>query len=224
MMKQDDDPSLELTPELLLKAYSVGIFPMAESADDPEVFWVEPEQRGILPLDEFHLPRSLRKFMKKNPFQVTINTAFSQVMELCAEETPARGQTWINDQIFELCNQLHAMGFAHSLECWDGEKLVGGLYGVSLGSAFFGESMFSRATNASKVALVHLIYRLRRNGFTLLDTQFTTAHLEKFGVIEISKESYSELLREALSINADFTHQDGGGTSDSILQSFNQIS
>lgn len=216
--------NIEITADVLLKAYSVGIFPMAESANDPTLFWVEPDMRGILPLTEFHISRSLQKFMRKNPFEIKINTAFSEVVDQCAMETPARGQTWINSQIKRLYQELYLHGHAHSVECWQDGELVGGLYGVSLGSAFFGESMFSRKTNASKVALVHLVYRLRKNGFVLLDTQFTTEHLEKFGVIEIPKMEYNVLLNEALQSEADFAHQDGGGTSDVILQSLSQMS
>lgn len=218
------DREFKITPEILLNAYAMGVFPMSEAADDPELFWVEPDIRGWLPLDDFHISRSLRKFMKKNPFEVKINTAFSDVIELCAEEAPDRSSTWINEEINSLCNQLHLVGHAHSVECWEGDALVGGLYGVSLGGAFFGESMFSRKTNASKVALVHLVHRLRTNGFSLLDTQFSTPHLEKFGVKEISKDEYQEKLKYALTLEADFSDQAGGGTSEVILQSVSQIS
>lgn len=224
-----------LTPELLIKAYTVGIFPMSEGADDPTIFWVQPEMRGILPLDKFHLPRSLRKAMRKNPFTVTIDTAFADVMKLCAQEAPDRESTWINDEIMNAYIGLHKLGNAHSVECWQDGELVGGLYGVKVGAAFFGESMFSRKTNASKIALTHLVHRMRLGGFTLLDTQFTTPHLEKFGVIEIPKEDYELLLEPAVSQFANFfpytsadsgnpDGYDGGGTSDSILQSFSQIS
>ncbi len=215
---------LEITPQVLLKAYACGIFPMAEDADDPELFWVEPSMRGILPLDDFHIPRSLKKTMRRNPFNVRVDTAFARVVDLCAEETPKRGKTWINDQIKRLYSQLHDMGRAHSIECWDEDELVGGLYGVSLGGAFFGESMFSRATDASKIALVHLVHRLKYGGFELLDTQFTTTHLERFGVIEVPREDYHRMLEEALQVNADFHTYDGAGTSDSILQSLSQMS
>lgn len=228
-MSGTDSIALEITPTVLLKAYACGIFPMAEDANDPELFWVEPDMRGILPLDGLHIPRSLRKTMRRNPFTVRTDTAFASVVDLCAEATPRRGKTWINGQIRQLYLQLHELGHAHSVECWIGDDLVGGLYGVSLGGAFFGESMFSRATDSSKIALVHLVHRLRMGGFALLDTQFTTAHLERFGVIEIPKSEYHELLEEALQIPADFSAMergayDGAGTSDSILQSLSQMS
>lgn len=215
---------LEITPEILLQAYRCGIFPMSESADDPEIFWVEPEFRGIIPLNEFSISRSLRKTMRKNPFEIRIDTAFCQTVEGCAKYTPKRGTTWINEKIKHLYNQLHAMGHAHSVESWKDGKLVGGLYGVRLGAAFFGESMFSEQTDASKIALVHLIHRMKAGGFTLLDTQFTTEHLNRFGAREIPKSDYAILLEEALMVEADFNPYEGGGTSDSILQSFSQIS
>ena len=192
--KQD----LTITPDILLRAYSIGLFPMADSADDPELFWVEPELRGIIPLDEFHVSKSLAKAMAKKPFDIRFDTAFSLVVEKCAEPAPDRPSTWINGEIRQLYNALHDMGHAHSVEAWEGDELVGGLYGVSLGSAFFGESMFSRRTNASKICLVHLVERLKAQGFTLLDTQFTTDHLKTFGAIDISKEDYRVLLEEAM--------------------------
>ncbi|MGB7336012.1 MAG: leucyl/phenylalanyl-tRNA--protein transferase [Salaquimonas sp.] len=223
-MNSPDNVIFEITPEVLLKAYSIGIFPMAESADDPELFWVEPEMRGILPLDEFHIPKSLQKAMRKNPFEVRIDSAFMQVVEACAEPGPGRDNTWINRQIKKLYWQLFEMGHCHSVECWNDGELVGGLYGVQLGGAFFGESMFSRQTNASKIALAHLVHRMRAGGFLLLDTQFATKHLERFGVLEIPKKQYGGLLAEAIALDADFNPYEGGGTSDSILQSFSQIS
>nr|CAD6418016.1 leucyl/phenylalanyl-tRNA--protein transferase [Rhizobium sp. Q54] len=187
-----------ITPDILLRAYSIGLFPMAESADDPEIFWVEPEVRGILPLDDFHISKSLRKTLRREPFDIRIDTAFEQVIEKCAEPAQDRPSTWINATIRKLYADLHAMGHAHSVEAFDGDDLVGGLYGVSLGSAFFGESMFSRRTDASKICLVHLVERLRRSGFTLLDTQFTTEHLRTFGAIDISKEDYLVRLKDAV--------------------------
>jgi len=223
-MSRNDDIVLEITPQVLLKAYSCGIFPMAETADDPGLFWVEPEIRGIIPLEEFHLPRSLRKVMKRNPYTVKVDTAFSETIAACAAATTSREKTWINARIQRLYTDLHKIGHAHSVECWQNDKLVGGLYGVRLGRAFFGESMFSRSDNASKIALVHLVHRLKAGGFSLLDTQFTTDHLRKFGAIEIAKDEYSAMLTEALQEEADFFNQDGGGTSDSILQSFSQMS
>lgn len=189
----------EITPEILLRAYSIGLFPMSESADDPEIFWVSPDLRGVLPLDErFHVSHSLAKFIRKHPFEIRINHDFPGVMHACAEETPERTETWINGTIHRLYGELHRWGHAHSVEAYDGDALVGGLYGVSLGSAFFGESMFSRRTNASKVCLVALVDHLRAKGFTLLDTQFTTDHLKTFGAIDIPKDDYLVLLEEAM--------------------------
>lgn len=187
-----------LTPQLLLRAYSIGLFPMADSADDPEIFWVEPEIRGILPLNQFHVSRSLRKAIKQQPFEIRRNYAFSDVVAMCAESAPDRPNTWINATIKELYAELHQMGHAHSVEAWQGERLVGGLYGVSLGAAFFGESMFSRETNASKICLVHLVEHLNARGFRLLDTQFTTEHLKTFGAIDVPKEQYLLMLKEAI--------------------------
>lgn len=187
-----------ITPELLLRAYSIGMFPMSDSADDPELFWVEPEIRGIIPLDEFHVSASLAKAIRKRPFDIRFDTAFDQVVDKCAEAAPDRPSTWINQTIRELYGALHRLGHAHSVEAFEGEELVGGLYGVSLGSAFFGESMFSRRTNASKICLVHLVQRLRERGFTLLDTQFTTEHLKTFGAVDIPKEAYGLLLDKAM--------------------------
>ncbi|MCJ8518955.1 leucyl/phenylalanyl-tRNA--protein transferase [Pseudorhizobium tarimense] len=187
-----------ITPDILLRAYSIGLFPMAESADDPEIFWVEPEVRGVLPLDDFHVSRSLAKAIRKKPFYIRVNTAFDRVIDLCAEPAADRANTWINATIRLLYSELHRMGHAHSVEAWEGDELVGGLYGVSLGSAFFGESMFSRRTNASKICLVHLVERLQAKGFSLLDTQFTTEHLKTFGAIDVPKEDYLEMLKEAV--------------------------
>lgn len=187
-----------ITPELLLRAYSIGLFPMSDAADDPEIFWVEPEMRGILPLDAFHISKSLAKAVRKTPFDIRFDTAFDAVVKKCAEEAEDRPSTWINDTIKELYGALHKLGHAHSVEAWEGDALVGGLYGVSLGSAFFGESMFSRRTNASKICLVHLVERLKIRGFTLLDTQFTTEHLKTFGAIDVPKQDYMKLLDRAM--------------------------
>ncbi|MGK6312972.1 leucyl/phenylalanyl-tRNA--protein transferase [Neorhizobium sp. DT-125] len=187
-----------ITPDILLRAYSIGLFPMAESADDPEIFWVEPEMRGILPLDQFHVSKSLAKAIRRKPFDIRFDTAFERVIAFCAEPAEDRPSTWINATIRKLYSELHRMGHAHSVEAWEGEELVGGLYGVSLGSGFFGESMFSRRPNASKICLVHLVERLKANGFTLLDTQFTTEHLKTFGAIDIPKDDYLGLLRAAV--------------------------
>ncbi|KJF68644.1 MULTISPECIES: leucyl/phenylalanyl-tRNA--protein transferase [Rhizobium] len=183
-----------ITVDMLLRAYSAGLFPMADSADDPELFWVEPEIRGIIPLASFHVSKSLAKVMRRKPFEIRFNTAFEAVMAGCAAEAPDRPSTWINATIRKLYTELHQIGHAHSVEAWDGKELVGGLYGVSLGAAFFGESMFSRRTNASKICLVHLVERLRASGFVLLDTQFTTEHLKTFGAIDVPKQEYAKML------------------------------
>ncbi|MBY5457293.1 leucyl/phenylalanyl-tRNA--protein transferase [Rhizobium leguminosarum] len=187
-----------ITPEILLRAYSIGLFPMAESADDPEIFWVEPELRGVLPLDHFHVSKSLAKTVRKKSFEIRFDHAFDQVIAACAEETSGRPSTWINRTIRSLYSTLFDMGHAHTVEAWEGDELVGGLYGVSLGSAFFGESMFSRRTDASKICLVHLVDRLRERGFTLLDTQFTTEHLKTFGAIDVPKADYAVMLSAAM--------------------------
>ena len=183
-----------ITVDILLRAYSAGLFPMADSADDPELFWVEPEIRGIIPLDDFHVSKSLAKAMRKKPFDIRFNTAFEAVMAGCAAAAPDRPSTWINATIRKLYTELHQIGHAHSVEAWEGKELVGGLYGVSLGAAFFGESMFSRRTNASKICLVHLVERLKASGFVLLDTQFTTEHLKTFGAIDVPKQDYAKML------------------------------
>jgi leucyl/phenylalanyl-tRNA---protein transferase len=187
-----------ITPEILLRAYSAGLFPMAESADDPEIYWVQPKVRGIIPLDRFHVSRSLAKTLRHKPFDIRVDTAFDRVMEFCAESTEMRPTTWINPLILTLYKELHRMGYTHSVEAWEGDELVGGLYGVSLGSAFFGESMFSRRKDASKICLVHLVQRLTERGFTLLDTQFTTEHLMTFGAVDISRKDYEKLLEKAM--------------------------
>ncbi len=194
----------ELTPELLLRAYTVGVFPMAESRDAPTISWIDPRNRGILPLDAFHVPKSLRKTVRKGVFDVRCNTAFAEVIQECAMRTVGRRETWINVQIEDAVNQLHQMGYAHSVECWQEGRLLGGLYGVALGGVFFGESMFSRATDASKVALVHLVARLRLGRFRLLDTQFTTDHLKRFGAVEIPARDFLPKLESALSIHCLF--------------------
>jgi len=196
---------LSVTPQLLLKAYSCGLFPMADSAEDTEIYWVEPEFRGVIPLDEFHIPKSLAKTVRQRRFAIHENTAFSAVMDGCAEPAPGRTKTWINRTIRDLYTSLHHLGHAHSVEAWRGGHLVGGLYGVSLRGAFFGESMFSRETDASKVCLVHLVKKLRLCGYVLLDTQFTTDHLKRFGAVDIPRETYNGLLDEALLVDARFT-------------------
>jgi leucyl/phenylalanyl-tRNA--protein transferase len=187
-----------LSPQLLLAAYAQGMFPMGEQRDDPTLYWVNPELRGILPLDGFHVPRRLARTVRSGQFTVTSNTAFAEVMLACAAPAPGREQSWINAEILRLYGALFAAGHAHSVECWQDGELVGGLYGVQLGAAFFGESMFSKARDASKVALVHLVEGLLRGGFVLLDTQFLTAHLARFGVVEIPRAEYLLLLQDAI--------------------------
>ncbi|MGJ5208587.1 leucyl/phenylalanyl-tRNA--protein transferase [Bradyrhizobium sp. HKCCYLR20261] len=197
-MNSRDSAASEITPEVLLRAYACGIFPMAESADDPSLFWVEPELRGLIPLDGFRVASRLARTVRSDAFTVTVNQAFKAVMDGCAEPQPGREDTWINRRIRELYSGLYAMGHCHSVECWQDGELVGGLYGVSLGRAFFGESMFHRARDASKVALVHLVARLIAGGFELLDTQYVTDHLKTFGAVEIPRRRYTVLLEKAL--------------------------
>jgi len=197
-------PPPSLTPDLLLAAYAQGIFPMGETRDTPGVYWVEPQRRGVIPLDGLHISRTLRRALLADTFRVTVDTAFDQVMLECASPAPGREESWINDTIRRVYGELHERGNAHSVEAWQDGALVGGLYGVRLGGAFFGESMFSRATDASKVALVHLVARLRAGGFRLLDTQFVTAHLARLGAVEIPRGEYRRLLRAALPVDADF--------------------
>lgn len=194
----------KITPEMVLRAYAIGIFPMAETRDDPNLYWIDPERRGIIPLDRFHVPRSLRKAIRHHDFDVTFDQDFEGVLLGCAAPGPGRRQTWISDRILDLCMSLHAMGYAHSVEVREEGRIVGGLYGVALGGAFFGESMFSRKSNASKIALVALVERLRAKEFLLLDTQFVTEHLMQFGAIEISREEYRQHLRNAISAPAQF--------------------
>lgn len=204
--------------DVLLRAYAFGVFPMAEARDDPQLYWIDPERRGVLPLDRFHLPRRLRRTVRAGKFQVRIDTAFREVMLGCAQAGPNREGTWINDRIIELYGELFARGHAHSVETWQGERLVGGLYGVSLGGAFFGESMFSRETDASKVALVHLVARLIAGGYKLLDTQFVTTHLAQFGTIEISRDEYRLRLQEATAARADFYRLLPDAAPEAVLQ------
>jgi leucyl/phenylalanyl-tRNA---protein transferase len=212
---------LKLTPDLVLQAYTLGVFPMADGREDNHIFWVDPEYRGILPLDGFHIPRKLRKVVRSDRFIVTVDSDFRGVMAACAEDAPGRSSTWINDEIMDLYVALHERGYAHSVECylpdesdWNGPgQLAGGLYGVSLGGAFFGESMFTRVRDASKVALVHLLGRLIGSGYQLLDTQFVTEHLARFGAVEIPRELYHIRLQAALEKHANFasmpTRMDG---------------
>jgi leucyl/phenylalanyl-tRNA--protein transferase len=193
-----------INPEELLLAYRLGIFPMAESRAAPDVLWVRPHERGILPLDTFHVPRRLARIIRSDRFQVTADAAFEQVIRACAESQPDRRETWINDAIIDVFIALHKRGFAHSVETWHGGKLVGGLYGLSVGAAFFAESKFSRMTDASKVALVHLAARLKAGGYVLLDAQFPNPHLDQFGAATVTEERFQYLLSEALAHNGDF--------------------
>lgn len=203
-MSSRDSASSEITPDVLLRAYACGIFPMAESIDDPSLFWVEPEARGVIPLDGFRIASRLKRTVRSDLFRVTTDTAFRAVIDGCAEPHPDRKDTWINRRIRELYIGLHEIGHGHSVEVWDGDDLAGGLYGVSLGRAFFGESMFHRKRDASKVALVHLVARLIAGGFVLLDTQFVTNHLRSFGAVEVSRRCYRALLDDAVAGSADF--------------------
>lgn len=212
----------------LLNCYRRGVFPMADSREDMRLFLMDPDIRGVLPLDRFHIPKRLAKTVRQDPFRVTVDTSFNRVIEACAEPHPSRPATWINDAILNLYGALHRKGFAHSVECWteDGE-LVGGLYGVALGGAFFGESMFSRATDASKVALVHLVARLKTGGYQLLDAQFHNPHLEQFGLEEISRDDFRDQLWRALRVNADFyslTSKGASSDGSTSLQAITQIS
>lgn len=194
----------DLTPDMLLRAYSIGVFPMAEDRDDPELVWVDPRMRGIIPMQKFHVPKRLRRTIRSGQFDVTFNRDFSRVIEGCAEATDGRPRTWINDRIVDLYTSLHFKGHGHSVECWRDGDLIGGLYGISLKGVFFGESMFSRETDASKVALVHLAARLSVGGFAFIDTQFITKHLSHFGAIEVPRSEYRGLLAAALKIEATF--------------------
>jgi len=207
-----------LTPQILLGAYASGIFPMAESRHDPDLYWIDPDVRGILPLTDFHIPRRLRRTLRAGSFDVTADSDFIGVIRGCAEQTRNRPDTWINSEIESLYNALFDMGFAHSIEVWQENDLVGGLYGVALGGAFFGESMFSRTRDASKVALCHLAARLRKGGFVLLDTQFLTKHLRQFGAIEIDRSDYKARLAVAIKTAAEFQP----GLSDDELAGFIQ--
>jgi len=197
-------PGYLIPVELLLKAYATGVFPMAESASDPEVFWVRPESRGIIPLDGFHVPKSLAKIIRQQRFEIRCNFDFPGVIDACAESREERKSTWINAPIREAYIELHQRGNCHSVEAWRDGKLVGGLYGVSLGRVFFGESMFSRERDASKVCLAHLVDHLNARGFVLLDTQFTTEHLKRFGAVDVPRRKYERMLADAIQGSAVF--------------------
>ena len=211
-----DDVAIEITPQVLLKAYSCGIFPMAESADDNALYWIEPERRGILPLDAVHVPRSLARTIRRGGFEVKTDNNFEAVIEGCAAPRAGRRSTWINARIRNLYRDLFALGHCHTVEVWRNGELTGGLYGVHLGRAFFGESMFSRARDASKIALVYLVARLKYGGFTLLDTQFVTDHLVRFGAVEISRQAFQRRLEDALSCNLGSSGAGGPGNAASF--------
>ena len=213
-----------LTPELLLKAYSYGVFPMGEDRNDPSVYWVDPEFRGILPLETFHVPRRLARTVRADKFRTTVDAGFRATIEACAERHRGRLSTWINDDIIENYTALFEMGCAHSVEVWRDGKMVGGLYGVSLGAAFFGESMFSRERDASKVALVRLVAQLKTGGYKLLDTQFITEHLSQFGACEITRDEYHKRLRPAVSQPAEFSSLPSDVSGSMIMQSISQMS
>ena len=208
----------ELTPDMLLRAYSIGVFPMAEDRDDLELVWVDPRMRGIIPMNKFHVPRRLRRTLRNCPFEVTFDKDFVGVIEGCAEATEGRPRTWINSRIVDLYTSLHFKGHGHSVECWKDGDLLGGLYGISLRGVFFGESMFSRETNASKVALVHLATKLSVGGYAFIDTQFITKHLSHFGAIEVPRNEYRRLLASALKLDSNFNTPFSTKALDVILQ------
>jgi leucyl/phenylalanyl-tRNA--protein transferase len=197
-MTSIDDVMIEITPQVLLKAYACGIFPMAESAEDNALYWIEPERRGILPLDRVHVPKRLARTIRRGGFEVKVDQNFEAVVDGCAAPRSGRRSTWINGRIRSLYRELFALGHCHTIEVWQDGALTGGLYGVHLGRAFFGESMFSRARDASKIALIYLVARLKYGGFTLLDTQFVTGHLARFGAIEVSRDEFQRFLEAAL--------------------------
>lgn len=208
MTGKTDPFDIDLTPELILRAYRAGIFPMSESAEDPDIFWVSPQMRGIIPLDKLHVSRSLAKRLKRSPYSVVVDHDFDAVIEGCATAGTDRDNTWINPTIRALYRELFAMGYCHTVEVYDGTSLIGGLYGLAIGGAFFGESMFHRRTDASKMALVHLVERLNAGGYALLDTQFITDHLASLGAVEIPRAIYELRLSAALEIEGDFTAWD----------------
>ncbi len=215
---------VEITPDLVLRAYAAGVFPMAETREDDELFWVDPEQRGILPLTAFHVPRRLARTVRSDRFQVGVNEAFEAVIAACADARPSAENSWINRRIVALYGALHRQGHVHSVEVFREGRLVGGLYGVSLGGAFFGESMFSRERDASKIALVHLVARLLCGGYLLLDTQFITDHLSQFGAVEIARARYHHLLGVALERQGDFFALPAGASGAEVLQAITQTS
>ena len=215
---------LEITPDVLLKAYRIGVFPMGERRDDPKLHWLDPRLRAVLPLDGFHLPNRLARTVRSERFTISADTSFVEVMRACAEPRPGHPESWINDPIIDLYSELHDRGHAHSIECRVDDQLVGGLYGVSVGAVFFGESMFSRERDASKVALVHLVARLIQGGFRLLDCQFMTEHLRSFGAIEVPRETFHVLLADAIDRPAVFQRELGGADPCAIVQASTRTS
>ena len=215
---------MNLNEETILKGYSLGIFPMSESFDDPKIYWINPKKRGVIPIKDFKISKSLKKEIKKNKFKITINKNFNEVIKNCAKKTKNRPKTWINKKIIDSYSSLHQLGHAHSIEAWFKNKLVGGLYGVSLGSAFFGESMFSTMSNASKICLVYLIANLRIKGFILLDTQFINPYLKKLGAVEISRKKYLKILGNSLKKNINFNKKIPQSSIYDIVQSMTQTS
>jgi leucyl/phenylalanyl-tRNA---protein transferase len=215
---------LKITPEVLLRAYMCGVFPMAETRDAEALFWIDPKRRGVIPLDRFHAPKSLVKAVRQEHFHVTRDADFPGVIRACAEPRPGHEETWINDEIIGLYEELFSRGNAHSVECWQDEKLVGGLYGVSIGGAFFGESMFHKKSDASKIALCHLVAHLKHGNFKLLDTQFVTEHLQQFGTVEITRDDYQKWLEVAINATADFHSLPADAPASTIVQLITQTS
>ena len=215
---------MNINEETILKSYSLGIFPMSESFDDPNIYWINPKKRGVIPINDFKISKNLRKEIKKKKFLITINKDFNGVIKNCAKKTKNRPSTWINKEIIKLYSNLHKIGHAHSIEAWYQNRLVGGLYGVSLGSAFFGESMFSIMSNSSKICLVYLIANLKIKKFTLLDTQFVNPHLTKLGAVEISRKKYLKMLGNSLKKNANFNKKVSQSSIYDIIQSMTQTS
>jgi len=215
---------MNINEETILKSYSLGIFPMSESFDDPNLYWINPKKRGVIPINDFKISKNLRKEIRKKKFLITINKDFNGVIKNCAKKTKNRPSTWINKEIIKLYSNLHKIGHAHSIEAWHQDKLVGGLYGVSLGSAFFGESMFSIMSNSSKICLVYLLVNLKIKKFTLLDTQFVNPHLKKLGAIEISRKKYLKMLGSSLKKSANFNKKISQSSIYDIIQSMTQTS
>jgi len=215
---------MNINEETILKSYSLGIFPMSESFDDPNIYWINPKKRGVIPINDFKISKNLKKEIKKKKFLITINKNFNAVIKNCAKKTKNRPSTWINKEIIKLYSNLHKIGHAHSIEAWQKNRLVGGLYGVSLGSAFFGESMFSIVSNSSKVCLVYLLANLKIKGFRLLDTQFINPHLKKLGAIEIPRKKYLKMLGNSLKKNANFNKKVSQSSIYDIIQSMTQTS